>query len=338
MGSTEAAPVESRLDRPPHPSRYVKVPDGFGRRFMLFVDTEEEFDWSRPHSRDERSTTHVKSLGGAHRRLADLGAHPIYLVDHPIATDPKAVDVLRPLHEAGECGIGTHLHPWVNPPFDEEVNRTNSFAGNLPAALERAKLECLTDTIEASFGRRPVVYRAGRYGVGANSARILSDLGYRIDASVRAYFDYSDENGPDFSGTRPLPYEVGDLLELPLSAAYLGGFRALGMRLFPASGKLPLLRGGLAKAGLLNRVSLTPEGVPLGEALQAVEQLLDDGDQLLSLSFHSPSVEPGHTPFVRDAGDLAAFNAWWDGVLGLLARRGVTAASTDDVLAATGRA
>jgi hypothetical protein len=49
-------------------------------------------------------------------------------------------------------------------------------------------------------------------------------------------------------------------------------------------------------------------------------------------------VEPGHTPYVRDEGDLAEFYAWWEAVLGLLASRGVTSASVDDVLAAAARA
>jgi hypothetical protein len=223
----------------------------------------------------------------------------------------------------------------VNPPFEEEVNRTNSFAGNLPVALERAKLKCLTETIEEGFGRRPVIYRAGRYGVGPNTASLLRELGYKIDTSVRAMFDYSDEKGPDFSRISPLPYRIGDgeLLELPLSATYLGPLRGAGTAIFRASASAPLIRGALAKAKLLNRVPLTPEGTPLSEALEAVEQLLEDEDtQLISISYHSPSVEPGHTPFVRDRADLDEFYRWWDGVLGLLVRRGVTGASLDDLL------
>ena len=329
-----------RLDRPPHKSCYVRLPDSFGRRFMVFCDTEEEFDWSKPHDRNARATSHVEKLPEAQQRLAAHGAKPVYLVDHPIATDPRAVEILKPLQDAGECAIGTQLHPWVNPPFDEEVNRTNSFAGNLPVKLERAKLKNLTETIEEAFGRRPFIYRAGRYGVGRNTASLLCELGYKIDTSVRAMFDYSDEKGPNFSRIRPLPYWVGDggLIELPLTAAYLGAFRGLGPRLFRVSGKVPLLRGGLARTGLLNRVPLTPEGTPLAEALAAVERLLDTDMQVFSISWHSPSVVPGHTPFVRDEADLREFYAWWDAVLGLLVRRGVSGASLDDFLAASEQA
>jgi hypothetical protein len=325
-----------RLDLPPHEGWYLKLPASFGQRFMVFCDTEEEFDWSKPQNRDNRSTTHMKAMPAADRRLRDLGAHSIYLVDHPIATDPASIDILGPLQEAGTCGIGTQLHPWVNPPFEEEVNRTNSFAGNLPPALERAKLTNLTETIERSFGRRPVMYRAGRYGVGPNTAGILNDLGYEVDVSVRARFEYSDEKGPNFSGVKPIPYRIGGgrMLEVPLSAAYLGALRGLGPAFFPLTGKIPILRGAFARSGLLNRVSLTPEGFPLEEALPALERLLDDGHQIISISYHSPSIEPGHTPFVRSQSDLDAFYAWWEGILGLLAKRGVAAATIGDVIEA----
>lgn len=324
------------LARTPQEDWYLRLPDSFGRRFMVFSDTEEEFDWSKPQRRENRSTSHVRSLPEAQRRLRELGAHPVYLVDHPIATDPEAVAILRPLQDEGQCDVGTQLHPWVNPPFVEDVTLFNTFAGNLSEELEEAKLRNLTQTIEQAFGRRPIIYRAGRYGVGPNSADILTSLGYRIDVSVRATFDYRAEGGPSFARVKPIPYRIGDtgLFEAPLSSAYLGGLRALGPRLFPLSGRLPLARGVLARSGLLNRVSLTPEGVPLAEALQAVDRLLDDGQQLISISFHSPSIEPGHTPFVRDAADLTLFYRWWDGVLGLLARRGVKAASVEDLLQA----
>jgi hypothetical protein len=328
--------MEARLDLPPHPSAYVRFPEEFGPRFMIFCDTEAEFDWSKPFDRASRATTHMQALPIAHAKFRTYGAKPVYLIDHPVATDPRSVEILRPLQDSGECAIGAQLHPWVNPPFEEEVNRTNSFAGNLPPDLERAKLESLTNTITESFGRRPVVYRAGRYGVGPNTARTLAELGFKLDVSVRATFDYSSERGPDFSDVEPLPYRLGDgpLLEVPLSAVYLGLLRRAGPSLFRMASMFPHGRGVLARSGLLNRVSLTPEAYPLREALQAIEQMLDDGVQLFSISFHSPSCVPGHTPFVRDEADLARFYAWWDGVLDLLSRRGVTSASLEDLLVA----
>jgi len=86
------------------------------------------------------------------------------------------------------------------------------------------------------------------------------------------------------------------------------------------------------------RIALTPEGTPLSEALRAIRILLDDDARLISISFHSPSVEPGHTPYVRDAEDLRRFYAWWDGVLDLLAREGVMPIGADDLVAAAWQA
>jgi hypothetical protein len=262
-----------------------------------------------------------------HRRLRGYGVNPVYLLDHPIATDPRCVATLREFQERGECTIGTQLHPWVNPPFEEEVNLANSFPGNLPRDLERAKLARLTDTLESAFGTRPTIYRAGRYGVGPNTAELLQELGYQIDVSVRSLFDYRHEGGPDFTRMKPRPYRVGGLIEVPLTSAYVGGLRASGNDLYQAAGKVPRLRGLLARSHLLNRVALTPEGMPLAEVLEAVDRLIDDGLQLFSISFHSPSVEPGNTPYVRNQEDLEQFYAWWDGIFELFNRRGIAPAS-----------
>jgi hypothetical protein len=224
----------ARLDRPPPERAYIRLPDSFGRRFTIFCDTEEEFDWAKPRRRDNRATTHMRAMPDLQERFRRRGVAPVYLVDHPIATDPASVAMLREWLERGECAIGTQLHPWVNPPHDEEVTTFNSFAGNLPKALERAKIDDLTGTIESGFGRRPIVYRAGRYGVGPNTAGLLEEAGYRADVSVRALFDYSGEGGPDFSHVKPSPYRIGNgaLVELPLSAAYIGRLRAWGRGLY----------------------------------------------------------------------------------------------------------
>ena len=328
--------AQGRLDLPPGKGRYIRLPESFGRRFTVFCDTEEEFDWARPRSRDNRSTTHMAAMPDLQERFRRRGVKCVHLVDHPIATDPASVAMLRSWLERDEISVGTQLHPWVNPPHDEEVNTYNSFVGNLPVELERAKIENLTEAIETAFGRRPIVYRAGRYGVGPNTADLLEQAGYSADVSVRALFDYGDEGGPDFSQVEPRPYRIGDdaLVELPLSAAYVGRLRAKGRGLYRAAARLPKGRGILSRTGLLDRVPLTPEGVSLREALAAAQALIDDGIRWFSLSFHSPSVEPGHTPYVRSAEDLRIFNTWWDGMLDLFEARGITPASIEETVAA----
>lgn len=332
----ETAAEDGRIDIPPASSREARLSPDFGRRFVVFVDTEEEFDWDGPFRRENVSVAAMAELPEAQRFFAAAGVRPAYLCDYPTVEDDAAGEVVAGLHADG-CEIGAQLHPWVNPPHDEEVTPRNSFTANLPVELQRAKLAALTERIAARTGERPTIHRAGRYGIGPHSAALLEEAGYRIDASVRALFDYSARHGPDFSRFGLAPFWAGPegrLLELPLGAAYVGRLRWWGARLYPPGEAVPAWRALLARAGLVERIGLTPEGFPLGAALDAIRRLLDDGIALFSLSFHSPSVVPGHTPYVRDAEDLAAFYRWWDAVFGLFAREGVLPAQVRDVLAA----
>ena len=321
--------IADRLDRPPPAGAQAPLPAEFGRRFAIFADAEEEFDWARPFDRSATAVTAIAALPAANRRLRERGIVPTYLVDYAVVDTPASAAVIAGMAAAGECDVGAQLHPWVTPPHEEEVSNANSFAGNLPAALEAAKLAALTRAIIARTGVAPAAYRAGRYGVGPGTAANLVAAGYRLDVSARALFDYRASGGVDFSRHPVTPWWLaGDLLAVPLTAARIGPLRRLPLP------RAALLRGTLARTRLASRIALTPEGMPLADAKRAVETLLADGQRLFSLSFHTPSVVPGHTPYVRDAADLRLFWAWWDGILDLFARRGVTPVRAGEIVAA----
>ncbi len=304
------------------------MPDGFTPRFAVFADAEEEFDWTGPFRREATSTTAFAALAEANARFIGAGCVPTYLVDWPVATNEDSREVLRALLADDACEIGTQLHPWVNPPHDEIVSFRNSYLGNLPRDLQRAKLHALTDQIEAAFGVRPRCYRAGRYGIGPHSAALIEEAGYRLDVSVRSRFDYRDQQGPNFSDHPIWPWRVGERLnELPLTTAFTGTLRR-----WPGLHGKSILNAVLARTGLFDRVPLTPEGVPLAAALTAIDRLLDDGHRLFSLSFHTPTLVPGNTPYVRDATELRRFWAWWDGVFALFARRGVIGIRASEIM------
>jgi hypothetical protein len=265
---------------------------------------------------------------------------PVYLVDWPIAQSAPAQALLRAPLTAGRAEIGVQLHPWVNPPLDEDVTPHNSFAGNLPPPLERAKFNQLHQAIVANFAAEPAIYRAGRYGVGPASAAMLADAGIAIDTSVRANFDYSAYGGPDFSRHPLEPYWLDDtktLLELPLTTPFWGLLRRQGQWLFPRLARAPTARSILARLGLLERIALTPEGVTPTEAIRAIDIALDDGLPLIVLSFHSPSLQPGHTPYVRDQQDLADLYDWFRRVFAYLELRGVAPTTVRQIMAAVRR-
>jgi hypothetical protein len=283
---------------------------------LVVVDTEEEFDWTAPFSRDSVGTSSIPAQARAQEIFARYGLVPTYVVDYPVAADPNAAGFLRALREAGKAEIGAHLHPWVTPPHDEEVNAHNSYHCNLPPELERAKLAALTYAIERGFGARPTIFKAGRYGFGPNTQAALVELGYRVDCSFVPHTDFSADGGPDFRGVPDVPHwldEEGGLLEVPLSVGYLGALPALGVKapwLFDhkRAGRLRL-PGMLARTGLVARSRLTPEGTPAAEQCRLIQAMAARGHRLFSLTYHSPSLAPGNTPYVRTETDLARFLA-----------------------------
>jgi len=299
---------------------------GFGQRFILTVDTEEEFDWSQPIRREGHGLDHLPRLAKFQQFCENEGVCPVYLVDYPVAKSALAADILRGPLAKGRAEIGIQLHPWVNPPHDEEVSEGNSFAGNLPRDLERAKFARLREVIETNFGAVPQIYRAGRYGAGPNTGEMLRDNGIAMDTSVRSKFDYSYLGGADYRRHPLVPYWLDpdhSVLELPLTTVFWGMLRQQGDLLYPLMWRMPSLRGLLARTGMLERIPLTPEGISIEEAIRGIDIALDDRLPLLVLSFHSPSLRPGHTPYVRDEDDLDHLYDWWRSVFGYLKRRNV---------------
>ena len=287
---------------------------------LVVVDTEEEFDWAAPLDRASTATRSIPAQERAQAIYDRLGITPTYVIDYPVATDPVATEYLRSLQDAGRAEIGAHLHPWVTPPHSEAVSYFNSYQCNLPAQLERAKLETLTDAIESAFARRPNIFKAGRYGFGARTADMLTELGYRIDCSMLPRHDLRADGGPDFRRVAEDPYWLDQgLLEVPVTCGFVGRAPWLGSA-FPSLFDNPLaarlrLPGLLAKPGLVTRSRLTPEGVSAAEQCRLLDALVRRGRRTFTLVYHSPSLAPGNTPYVRSEAELDRFLATIEQVL-----------------------
>ena len=89
-------------------------------------------------------------------------------------------------------------------------------------------------------------------------------------------------------------------------AGSLGIASRIGSRRRPEPRRLRAV-GVLARLGAVNRVMLTPEGNSFEEMRALVRSLFARGCRTFTMSFHSPSVEPGHTPYVRSSAELQSF-------------------------------
>jgi hypothetical protein len=317
-----------------HPLQPIALGRDTPPMLQVIIDAEEEFDWSAPFDRRNIAVENLAHQEKAQRIFERYGVRPTYVVDYAVASQEQGFAPLRAIMARDAADIGAHLQPWINPPFDdaaEEGDRVrSSFPGNLPAALEHAKLRMLTEAIERNLGTRPTVYRAGRYGLGPTSFETLDALGYEIDASVLPRIDLSDKHGPDFTalGTEPFWFGTGrKRLGIPLSVGFTG-FMARHHRMLDKLVNHPLVEAARVKAvasrfGIFDRIGLSPEGFTLAEQKRLTRQLLARGQRLFNLSYHSPSLLPGCTPYVRNEDELAqfldrleAYLVWFAGELG----------------------
>ncbi|MBL4721315.1 MAG: polysaccharide deacetylase family protein [Alphaproteobacteria bacterium] len=292
-------------------------------QLLVVVDAEEEFDWTKPFDRKSRNVSSIFANSRVHEIFDRFSVIPTYCVDQCIAEDAGAVDFLSGLLKSGHCSIGAQLHPWVTPPYDEELSDYNSYHGNLPEQLERAKIKTVTDTIENSFGERPHIFKAGRYGVGRNTIRILKEFGYKVDCSFVPYTSFQQDGGPSFIGVKDQPFwlgEANEILEVPLSKGYSGHLAGCWPSVFGGFFDSELARqlkgpGILAKTGLLERAVLSPEGVSAVEQIRLMRSMLKRGKRIFTLTYHSSSLSPRNTPYVRNEVELEEFLQRIEGVL-----------------------
>jgi hypothetical protein len=279
---------------------------------MVVVDTEEEFDWNAPFSRDATSVTAMRHIGRVQRLCNAAGLTPTYVIDYPVATQPAGYEMLAGWAREGRCSIGAHLHPWVTPPFDEPLSGPNSFMRNLPPSLQHAKMRELYHAIVEHTGAQPRTFKAGRYGISDTALAAFDELGLAVDVSVNPCMNFAAEHGPDFSTFDARPFWIDrarQLLEVPCTHGFVGWARRQGRWLRDVAESIPALclPGVLNRSGAVNRVMLSPEGNTLQEMVALTRTLLADGLTLFTLTLHSPSVEPGHTPYVRSQADLSTF-------------------------------
>ena len=267
----------------------------------IVVDCEAEFDWNKPFDRDQSAVTALLSVERGQSVFDRYGLRPVYVTDYAIVSQPEGYLPLLAIHDRGACSLGVHLHPWINPPFTEELSVHNSYAGNLPIELEREKLQTLIVAFTSAFGFRPRFFKAGRYGVGPHTLALLAEAGIRVDFSVIPGRDLSPTGGPDFRGFDSAARLAvdGQVLCLPMTRERTGPLAQSRSvrRLVNGPGQAISLGGVLSRLGLMETVTLTPEGETTERQIALIRAMLARGQRRFVLHYHSPSLAPGFTPY-----------------------------------------
>ena len=315
-------PQEQFVRPSPDADLEVRWPRGQRPALIVLIDAEEEFDWDRAFDRGATGTTSTRQLLEAQALFESLGVHATYVVTHPVAADLESSSVMRQIAASPNATIGAHLHPWVTPPFDEQISVNNSYPGNLDGALEREKLRCVCQAIKGNIGVHPSVYQAGRYGFGPRTATTLEELGFLVDFSPAPPFDYRAEGGPNFSHHGVSPRWIGsrhEILSVPVTGAYVGFVQSRAHELYRLAThptlKWARLPGVFSRLGAVDRLRLSPEGFELSDMQRLTRVLLERNVGIFTLSFHAPSLLPGCTPYVKNLTERAAFLARLSGFI-----------------------
>ena len=273
--------------------------------FVVTIDTEIDSPKWKPTS--PLSLRNIKAIS----RLQDLfkryKVKPTYLLTFPVATCEESIDIFKEFLKKKEIEIGAHLHPWTNPPFSSEKEK---FKLGYPhhSQSEFKKLANLTEVIETSFGKRPVSYRAGRYGFDEESLEYLERLGYLVDASITPSINWERDGGPnfiDFTQTQPYfldPKNIKEsgqssVLEVPLSIIFNRDLSKFSKKVY---NNLPLaLKFILKKTGLIKPIWLRPSISSFEEMKFLCDFLIISGEGVLNMMFHSNELTHGTSPYIK---------------------------------------
>jgi hypothetical protein len=303
-------------------------------KFFITIDTEED-DWGEYRS-SGFSLESLRQLPRLQEIFNAAGAIPTYLITYPVAQDETARAFFLDQLAQHRCEIGAHCHPWNTPPFGEELNERHSMLCNLPFSTVREKIATLKDQITKSLEVVPVCFRAGRWGFGPQVAGAINELGFRVDTSVTPYVDWSIATGPDYrqaptDAYRFSPDDIlsaaanGVLLEVPATIGFLQSNEAFARRAIAAQGiaRRLRLRGFLDRARIVNLRWLSPELSSARDMIALARRSLLRKCPYLNMSFHSTTLVPGKTPFVRTQQDLDQFFRSIEALIKYVASQGV---------------
>jgi len=290
----------------------IKFPQDIPPQLIVVIDTEEEFNWSAPPDKNSTSVTAMEKIHRVQDIFDEYDITPCYAIDYPVASQPQGYEPLLEIYNKGNCEIGAHLHPWVNPPMEEKLTISNMYPGNLSYRLEYNKLKVLKEQIKKIFNFSPIIYKAGRSGIGENTSKILEELGFNIDLSICSAFDYTADGGPDFSNYQPSPFFFGtqnQLLEIPSTGAFVGIAGSFSKQIYKAAGYFDIFKAQaiIARLGIVDRLLLSPENFTPKENIKLTKFLFNKGCRNFTWNFHNTALLPGMTTYTKNKKELTQF-------------------------------
>ncbi len=305
-------------------------------RLIITIDTEADMPGWRPQR--QVSLRNLEFLPKLQELFERYKVPPTYLITYPVTRVADSMRWLRDHHEREACEVGAHLHPWTTPPLEDSERLENLHPHRLPLVRQRDKLRSLTEAITQELGERPISYRAGRFGFDGSSLRLLEEEGYEIDTSVTPLKCWIEEDGPGFFHAPAAPYypDADDvirpgsspILEVPVTAGMTTPLPRTLQRIYYRVPRFFHMRGILHRLSLLKLVGLRPWIWTAEEMIDISRRMVDRGQPVLNMMFHSSDVYPGANPNCPDEEAsrrfFAKLEAYLEAVVGSGLARGAT--------------
>lgn len=277
-------------------------------KFILSIDTEEEWDWNGPFPGADAKVTNINELPAFHAYCHQVGIRPTYFTDYAVLQSDHSVKIMKALLSQGNCEIGAHLHPWVNPPFYGETGERESHVVNLPLEQVEEKLKSLLLLMQQNLGVQPKSFRSGRWGINGDCLKLLIEGGINIDSSIYPFFknDYfSCETAPvtpywpEFSNTNNNSDEQREIFEIPVTVGYNNPSFELAHKVHSLLSSTPFswvrLNGIFWHLRLLRKINLSPELHSAADMIRLVRACLKQDHKVLHMNLHSSSLIEGVT-------------------------------------------
>ena len=282
--------------------------------FLVTIDTEGD---SSPHWQMRWPFQTEGVTRGVKEKLTPLfqkyGVRPTYLLAHEILKDEHAMEILR---NTPDCELGAHLH-WHDPvrfPYYDKMHR-HFVQCHFSYAEEYDQMRQLTELFREKTGRQPASFRAGRFGAGPNTGKILTELGYKVDTSVTPHIRHTCPDAgdiADYTDAEEMPHYIredgnllysgtGSLLEVPITVR-------MRRRYWDQLGVLAKPVPAWLRPQYMKKWELM---------LMQVMMYLSRKSKVVNLMFHNVEVVPGLSPYSSNEQEAAHYMSTLSAILHL---------------------
>ncbi|WP_067709305.1 deacetylase [Erwinia sp. ErVv1] len=282
--------------------------------FIITIDTEGDNLW---RNRSGNVTTKNAQYLARFQQISEKYAFkPTWLTNYEMAIDPVYIDFARDVIARGQGEVGMHLHAWNSPPVSPLTDddwRFQPYLIEYPAEEMRSKVVYMTDLLEETFQTKMLSHRAGRWAFNEAYARLLIELGYRVDCSVTPRVNWT------FSPGAPQGQGGTDYTHFPRDAYYLdindisrpGNSPLLEVPMttyYKHSGLMNSLKQGYDKLRGKQRSPsvywLRPTGGNAQQMIAVAEKTLAQGADYVEFMLHSSEFMPDGSPTFKNEGDI----------------------------------